>query len=688
MQRVGFFGLRRGTKESDITKVEVPFDGSVEDLRRYVLRFCKELYNWPDTIALSGGLDRTEEGLRLQIVERRPATDDERRAYGIPDSVENARTDGEVVGSIEIVRINPHRANLICKSVSADCQRFMDALVQKIETQKLNAGDVFRRGPMASDRQAEPQADSGMVNEPQSVVTEAITLDTTPEAFEQWLRSYHRSQHPSHEPSAWHTDGSGGLRIYYHAPPDRRICFEATIPEAGKMTITKMTYPRHWKDYFEELIEAVRRQWLSASLPQADSDAVSEQAMAAEDEEGKKPGPTDRLAFEMGQIYSDKTIQVEEERQEPAPPIPRLTWTLVALLFLDFCLFILWGWCLIGDQPNLMAYLQTVFTIAGVPAAILGIVFIAGRPVILEDGLRRLGTDAKWPCAVLIVTGLSIVVTCLFWPLGWIGKCVPAPTSRLTGIAQATPTSRATEVIVVAPTTTATPIVTVTPALTNQSSTVEPNTIGDIFPMFIGSTWSYNFGKVTQATDEEGSRILQFIGSYTETVVAIETGLSDKAKIIGVEITGESFMNHCAGDDFISGDLDTWYVLDDSRLFQLCSRDEASAVATEMVRGQTQATPSVLPEYVAPFEVGKLWPAFPDTAPREDTCYQWHVESKVDVRVPAGEFKDCYRLLLCTLPDTVIRWVCPGVGLVAVEYHHHGSIEEYRAELESFQSHP
>ena len=236
--------------------------------------------------------------------------------------------------------------------------------------------------------------------------------------------------------------------------------------------------------------------------------------------------------------------------------------------------------------------------------------------------------------------------------------------------------------------TTAPPIVTVTPALTNQSSNVEPDTIGDIFPMFIGSTWSYSFGKVTQATDEQGSRILQSIGSYTETVVTIETGLSDKAKIIGVEITGENFMNHCAGDDFMSGDLDTWYVLDDSRLFQLCSRDEASTVATEMVHGQTQATSSVLPEYVAPFEVGKLWPAFPDIPPREDTCYQWHVESKVDVSVPAGEFKDCYRLLLYTMPDTTIRWVCPGVGLVAAEYHHHGSIEEYRAELKSFQSPP
>lgn len=29
------------------------------------------------------------------------------------------------------------------------------------------------------------------------------------------------------------------------------------------MIITRMTYPRDWKNYFEKLIEAIRRQWLS-----------------------------------------------------------------------------------------------------------------------------------------------------------------------------------------------------------------------------------------------------------------------------------------------------------------------------------------------------------------------------------------------------------------------------------------
>jgi hypothetical protein len=163
----------------------------------------------------------------------------------------------------------------------------------------------------------------------------------------------------------------------------------------------------------------------------------------------------------------------EPPPKEPTPPIPRLTWTLLALLFLDFCLVILWGWCLIGDQPNLMAYLQTVFTIVGVPVAILvfilSIVFVAHRSVVLEDALYHLGTGTKWLCRISILTCLSIIITCLFWPLGWVGKCVSAPTSQPTDIAQTTPTSRATEVIVVAPTTptpTATPTVTLTPMRT------------------------------------------------------------------------------------------------------------------------------------------------------------------------------------------------------------------------------
>jgi hypothetical protein len=43
-----------------------------------------------------------------------------------------------------------------------------------------------------------------------------------------------------------------------------------------------------------------------------------------------------------------------------------------------------------------------------------------------------------------------------------------------------------------------------------------------------------------------------------------------------------------------------------------------------------------------------------------------------------------HRLALITRPDETIRWVCPGVGIVVWEYHHHGPVSDYRVELVSF----
>jgi len=210
------------------------------------------------------------------------------------------------------------------------------------------------------------------------------------------------------------------------------------------------------------------------------------------------------------------------------------------------------------------------------------------------------------------------------------------------------------------------------------------NEMRDVFPVYIGSTWVYHTGKVTESHDGQGSNIESVIGNYTETVVALDSGPSDRFWIVGTKVSGENYLNKCAGNDLSSGDLDVWYVLNEEHLYQVCSRSEAYEIALEM-RSEDLATIHYLPTYVAPFEVGKLWPAFPDLPPREDTAYQWFVEAKVDVTVPAGEFKNCYRLLLYTLPDTTIRWVCPGFGMVASTYHHRGSVVDYRAELKSFE---
>lgn len=89
-----------------------------------------------------------------------------------------------------------------------------------------------------------------------------------------------------------------------------------------------------------------------------------------------------------------------------------------------------------------------------------------------------------------------------------------------------------------------------------------------------------------------------------------------------------------------------------------------------------------------PFEIGDSWKAFPDIPVDNDPSCQWYVETQSDVVVPAGAFKDCYRITLYTNPDTTIKWVCKGVGLVAWEYHHNGAVVDYRAELSSYNKNP
>jgi hypothetical protein len=129
--------------------------------------------------------------------------------------------------------------------------------------------------------------------------------------------------------------------------------------------------------------------------------------------------------------------------EEPPVTIPRRTWGLLALLVFDFCLVILWGWCLIGDQPNLMAYLQTVFTIVGVLFTIAAVIFVMRRPVTLESVLHCLGTNRGWRYIILGLSIFIFVATLLFWPLGWVGKCrhpPPTPTNTPTAIVSLTPT--------------------------------------------------------------------------------------------------------------------------------------------------------------------------------------------------------------------------------------------------------
>jgi len=200
------------------------------------------------------------------------------------------------------------------------------------------------------------------------------------------------------------------------------------------------------------------------------------------------------------------------------------------------------------------------------------------------------------------------------------------------------------------------------------------------FPLYEGTSWTYSY--VSQTASELETRLV------TETVTAVPTSISGRVHLAEIAVSGRSVLDYC-GENYVE-DVGSsyWMVSDQSRAFVVCSRRDAYFLASDLARGRNRGTAEVrgdLPEYVFPLQEGEIWQEFTgDPVSLDDPSYQWHVGAKLGVRVPAGTFTDCYRIELFTLPDETMKWVCPGVGLVAVEYSHHGALWEYRAELVSY----
>ena len=84
--------------------------------------------------------------------------------------------------------------------------------------------------------------------------------------------------------------------------------------------------------------------------------------------------------------------------------------------------------------------------------------------------------------------------------------------------------------------------------------------------------------------------------------------------------------------------------------------------------------------YGFPLKVGLKWDEESDFK-RNDNMYCWYVEKIENVTVSAGTFKDCFKIVYDTCPDTTTEWYYPGVGIVKYEYRHHGTITNETREL-------
>ncbi len=209
----------------------------------------------------------------------------------------------------------------------------------------------------------------------------------------------------------------------------------------------------------------------------------------------------------------------------------------------------------------------------------------------------------------------------------------------------------------------------------STSSVRNGNGIVKNIPLFIGTTWTYSLSEQVAEGDPQ-------VSYFTEKVIGISTGPSDRVYSAEISNSGKNIYNACMdGKDF-------WLIGDQNNLFTACSRGDALSIADKLINEPNEFKKTALAEITFPLQVGRLWNAFPNLTDETGTNYRWFVESNVSITIPAGTFEDCFRILLYTLPDETIRWFCQGIGLVAVEYHHHSvdQTHDYRIELINYSS--
>lgn len=211
-----------------------------------------------------------------------------------------------------------------------------------------------------------------------------------------------------------------------------------------------------------------------------------------------------------------------------------------------------------------------------------------------------------------------------------------------------------------------------------------PPDSGDLHTYFetpsIGATRSYAYSLVRAqpgdagTPDASGSSVLS--GTYSETVRIVNGAWADQGiTVVGVETAGENHLPPCP-------DTFHWYVYDQSRFYVVCSTRHVSGAANEFARSRdptlvadgafTSDTITLNPEYVAPFDVGAEW--------QSSRAYAV-VRDKVTKTTPIGTFNNCYQIEYQAIHYREWRYVCPGIGLTAVEVEDHG--DHYSAQLVS-----
>lgn len=196
----------------------------------------------------------------------------------------------------------------------------------------------------------------------------------------------------------------------------------------------------------------------------------------------------------------------------------------------------------------------------------------------------------------------------------------------------------------------------------------------EFLPLIEGNYWIYQDQMEIQDIDGEFEVENKYIG---ETVRVKRTNQLRTLRVLSTEERGDFKIAKMQEEGTTEGIKTFFYVVDNKngRIYNYGNEQ-----IKKILPDNNNVVIEGLPEYIFPLQVGLKW-GDPESLNREDNMYVFYVEKIEDVTVPAGTFKNCFKIAHYTLPDKTIQWFCPDVGIVRLEYRHHGTIDNLVSEL-------
>jgi hypothetical protein len=242
----------------------------------------------------------------------------------------------------------------------------------------------------------------------------------------------------------------------------------------------------------------------------------------------------------------------------------------------------------------------------------------------------------------------------------------PFPTLTLTSSPTGTPL----------PTNTATlatmPIPTLTPTSTPTTNSPLPD-----FPLNLGNTWVYS------ATHYDTYETERITATYIITETVVDTQLHEpyfvanivrdkKVVTLSDNLVGKDWEQHYLGGG--DGSISFWYVISGTQVYEQRELDWSEIETSEAIL-----------QYIFPLSSSVLW--YPDPWQRKEfpnlevTSGLRRADGPIEIKVPAGTFRDCFEVITMYNSGATFSTFCAGIGVVGSHYDHVGTPFGFRTIL-------